>query len=75
MRAESSGPVLALRADGIGRAVRLDRRGRLYLPGWLRQVAGAAVVVSARQPEPTTVVVAPCGVLDGLVEALAGEVG
>ena len=68
--------MLVLRAGGVGVPVRMDRRGRRALPAWLRRMTEptGSVLVAARHPEPSVVVLAPTGVLDAYVDAVVGEV-
>jgi hypothetical protein len=77
VRAMSRDAALVLRDRGPGAEVRLDRRGRLVLPTWLRTLAEStrSVLVAAQWPEASVVVVSPTGSLDALADALAGEVG
>lgn len=68
--------VLVLCRDGRGSVRRIDRRGRVTLPVWLRRLVGpdGAVVISASVPDAATVVVTPAVVLDVVVDGLSGEV-
>jgi bifunctional DNA-binding transcriptional regulator/antitoxin component of YhaV-PrlF toxin-antitoxin module len=77
VRAVSRDDALVLRRDGLGAAITLDGRGRLILPVWLRRLAAPAgsVLVAARRPDASVVVIAPVGSLDALVEGVCGEVG
>jgi hypothetical protein len=77
IRAVSRGPMLVLRAGGVGVPVRVDGRGRLALPAWLRRMCEptGSVLVAARHPESSVVVVASTGVLDSFVDDVVGKVG
>lgn len=77
VRAASHGSALVLRADGLGAPTHLDRRGRLALPTWLRRLirGSGTVLVAARRPEASLVVVTPTSVLDAVIDVVAGEVG
>jgi hypothetical protein len=61
---------LALQPAGRGRAITIDRRGRIYVPAWLRQRPSYLIGTRA---DPATVVIAPTTVLDDLGDDLAGE--
>jgi DNA-binding transcriptional regulator/RsmH inhibitor MraZ len=76
VRAASHECALVLRAEGLGAPTHLDRRGRLALPTWLRGMATATgtVLVAARFPDASVVVVTPTCVLDALIKGVAGEV-
>src|SRR4051794_10886912 len=65
------GDVLALRPGGPGRRLQVARRGRVYVPRWLRECAGSRLVVGARQAD-RTVVVTSTAVFDRLGDLLAG---
>jgi hypothetical protein len=73
--AVSRGDALVLR-DGVGAPARMDGRGRLTLPAWLRTACdtGGSVLVAAHRPDAGVVVVSPVRVLDALVGGLVGEV-
>lgn len=59
--------VLVLREiDGPGRRIGIDRRGRLYVPVWLRRPA----LVVVADPAHSVVVIADVGVLDPVGERL-----
>jgi hypothetical protein len=78
VRASSRGDAVVFRRDGLGAETPVDRRGRLRLPPWLGshlRSSGGVVFVAARRPDATTVVVTPVAGLDGLADALVGEVG
>lgn len=74
--AASRGQALLLRWNEAGEAIHVDRRGRLVLPTRLRRLADpcGSVIVAARRPESSCIVVAPTNVLDGVVDDAAGEV-
>lgn len=72
IRGRSSRLALVLRRDGTGAAFRVDGRGRLYLPVWLRRTD--AVLVGTREDRPL-VVIAAVGVLDGIGDLLLGDKG
>lgn len=76
LAAVSRDRVLVLRRHGRGSVRRIDRRGRVTLPVWLRCLVGpaGAVVISASVPDAATVVVTPAVVLDAVVDGLSGEV-
>jgi len=76
IRGLSRGPALVLRPEGVGAELRVDRRGRLALPLWLRCLGSSSETVLVAWPVAAAdrVVVAPTNVLDPLVEALAGEI-
>jgi DNA-binding transcriptional regulator/RsmH inhibitor MraZ len=63
--------VLHLRDGGASLAI--DRRGRLILPAWLRTPArsSGSVLVAARAAGTPAIVVAPTGVLEGIVSRVA----
>lgn len=63
-----------LRVEGRGRRITVDRRGRLYVPAWLRQGARTWLLVGT-QAAASIVVVAPRSLLDGLGDRLLGEAG
>jgi bifunctional DNA-binding transcriptional regulator/antitoxin component of YhaV-PrlF toxin-antitoxin module len=67
--------MLVLRRDGVGASVRIDRRGRLSIPAWLRQAtqSSGSVLVAARSEATPTVVVAATGILDDLMDHVAAE--
>lgn len=71
----SRGRAVVLRRSGIGSRRRVDRRGRLLVPCWLRDLVGehGEVVVSASVPDASVVVLAPVAMLDDLADALTGE--
>lgn len=73
--ATSGERALILRRTGLGSRRRVDRRGRLLVPYWLRDLVGDSgeVIVSVGVPDAAVVVVAPVAVLDDLADALAGE--
>jgi hypothetical protein len=75
IRAVSRGIMLVLRSGGVGAPVRVDGRGRMALPAWLRRMSEptGSVLVAARHPEPSVVVLAPTGVLDSLIDEVVGE--
>jgi hypothetical protein len=84
VRGVSRERTLILQRSGLGAPTRLDERGRLVLPVWLRALVAVTgtVLVAARQPEPSLVVITPTSVLDALVDDVAvalvddaGEVG
>lgn len=78
VRASSRSDAVVLRREGLGAETPVDRRGRLQLPPWLRghlRLSGGSVFVAARRPDASTVVVTPVAGLDGLADALVGEVG
>ena len=66
---------LVLRGDGAGASLTVDGRGRLFLPAWLRQatVSSGSVLVAFRCVEQPMVVLRATGVLDALVDGVAGE--
>jgi len=55
----------------------VDRRGRLFLPSWLRRLVEetGTVLAAARRPDASLVVITPPSVIDAFVDDLAGEVG
>jgi DNA-binding transcriptional regulator/RsmH inhibitor MraZ len=55
--------------------MRVDGRGRVTLPAWLRQAGeyGSPVLVAARRPDARVVLVTPAALLDAFVEGLTGE--
>jgi hypothetical protein len=59
VRVASRDRALVLCREGLGSLRRLDARGRLTLPGWLRRLvgSGASVLVAASVPDALTVVV------------------
>ncbi|HMJ74465.1 MAG TPA: hypothetical protein VK507_00745 [Iamia sp.] len=61
---------LVLRAIGRGRTITVDRRGRIYVPMWLRR--GPSYLIGARA-DSATVVLVPVTVLDALGDDLEGE--
>lgn len=61
---------LVLRADGGGRRT-VDRRGRLYVPAWLRRGPDAGLVVGTHLAT-LIVVVTSSSWLDGLGDEVAG---
>jgi hypothetical protein len=75
VRAASHESALVLRANGLGAATHLDRRGRLALPTWLRRLVRATgmVLVAARFPDASLVVVTPTSVLDAVIDGVAGS--
>jgi hypothetical protein len=78
VRASSRAGAVVLRPDGMGAATRVDRRGRVLLPAWLRRQVGpqaGAVFLAARRPDASIVVVTPVTGLDDVADALVGEVG
>jgi len=77
VRAVSRGLMLVLRPGGVGAPVRLDQRGRLALPHWLRRLCEptGSVLVAVRHPDASVVVVAPTGLLDSLIDDVVGEGG
>lgn len=62
---------LVLRPAGRGRTISIDRRGRIYVPMWLRR--SPSYLIGTRDEDPATVVVAPATVLDDLGDDLAGQ--
>jgi hypothetical protein len=76
VRVASQGWALVLRPDGLGAPTHVDRRGRLFLPGWLRRLVEetGTVLAAARRPDASLVVVTPTTFIDELVEHLTGEV-
>jgi len=66
------GMLVLHRRDG-GASLAIDRRGRLILPAWLRTPArsSGSVLVAARAVGTPAVVVAPTGVLEGIVSHVA----
>jgi len=75
VKAVSRDLMLVLRRGGVGASLPVDRRGRLVLPAWLRQMtqSSGSVLVAARSAATPTVVVSSAGVLDGLLDHIAGE--
>lgn len=76
LRAVSRELALLLRSDSVvGAEVRLDGRGRLMLPAWLRRLTDSsrAVLVAARWPDVSLVVISPVSALDALADTAAGE--
>lgn len=76
LAAVSGDRVVLLRRHGRGSVRRIDRRGRVTLPVWLRRLVGpdGAVLISASVPDAATVVVTRAAVLDAVVDGLAAEV-
>ena len=72
VRGRLSRLALVLRRDGTGATFRVDGRGRLYLPVWLRRTD--AVLVGTQQ-DRQLVVIAPVGVLDGIGDLLVRDQG
>ena len=71
-RARMAGGVLVLgRGDGAGRPIGIDRRGRCYLPVWVRQPA----VLVATDAATGVVLVADAAVLDPIGDRLARAAG
>ncbi len=62
---------LVLRADGGGRRMAVDGRGRLYVPAWLRRQNGEELVVGTHIATSIVVVMSPSW-LDALGDELAG---
>lgn len=58
-----------------GFELRVDSRGRLPLPVWLRRQAepAGAVLLAVRQPEGALVVVTPAGALDAVADSVVRE--
>ena len=76
VQAISRGLMLVLRCGGIGASFRIDHRGRIVLPAWLRQATqstGCVLVAARSAPSPTVVVVAT-GVLESLLDRLVSVV-
>lgn len=62
---------LVLRADGGGRRMAVDGRGRLYVPAWLRRQNGEELVVGTHIATSIVVVTSPSW-LDALGDELTG---
>lgn len=63
---------LVLQADGAGRSMTIDGRGRVYVPVWLRRGSTSGLLVGTHLAT-SIVVVAPTAVLDELADRLKGE--
>ena len=66
---------LVLRPDVVGAHFRIDGRGRLFLPAWLRAATGlsGSVLVAARTDGLPMVAVAATGILEDLMDRVTGE--
>ncbi|MBI1843825.1 MAG: hypothetical protein HYR89_04345 [Actinobacteria bacterium] len=66
---------LVLRGGGAGASLAVDGRGRLFLSAWLRRatVSSGSVLVAFRCVGQPMVVLAATGVLDAMVDGVAGE--
>lgn len=76
-RALTRGEFVLLRPGDAGRPVRIDGRGRLVVPYWLRDAAGPAAslfVGTRREPDDKPIVLlAPPRLLAGFADALVEE--
>jgi len=66
---------LVLGPGDVGAKARIDGRGRLFLPAWLRQAtqSSSSVLVAARTDGSPTVVLVATGILDDLLDRVGGE--
>ena len=62
---------LVARTNGDGRTMTIDRRGRLYVPAWLRRGDTSSLVVGTRHADRTVVIVATA-IFDSIGDVLIG---
>ena len=60
-----------VRGGGNGRRLTIDRRGRLYVPAWVRRGDIASLIVGTRNVDQTVVIIAT-SVLDHVGDDLIG---
>lgn len=73
--AVSIGKALVVQRVRAGAPVRFDSRFRLVLPPWLSRLTetDGSVLLAARWPEASALVVAPTSVLDPLADSICGD--
>lgn len=60
-----------VRSGGDGRRLTIDRRGRLYVPAWVRRGDIVSLIVGTRHADQTVVIIAT-SVLDHVGDGLIG---